>query len=248
MAGTDESDTAKRTVLGWDSDMNSQNSTAGGRYKKNWTPSEHYKDTKIAEQYDKERFSSVSGKVFDRLEKAAIRRAFRDLPADSLILDAPSGTGRLAETLLEMGHRVVGLDISPAMLTVAQRKLARFGERYQTRVADVNDLALEPKQFDAALCARVLMHFPIEEQIAFLSAVCHATRRTVVFNQSLDTTYQRLRRQVKRMLGNQAPASFPITPAEARRLIQEAGLIEQARYHVLPLVSEATVFACRIGD
>ena len=94
----------------------------GGKYKKNWNPAEHYKEIEIAENYDKARFSSIPGQIFDRLEKKALRKMMSGLPNDSLIMDAPTGTGRLAETLLEMGHRVVGVDISPEMLEVAKKK------------------------------------------------------------------------------------------------------------------------------
>lgn len=217
----------------------------GGKYIKNWNPAEHYKDIEIAENYDKARFSSIPGRFFDRLEKKALRKMMSELPDNSLIMDAPSGTGRLAETILEMGHRVVGVDISPEMLEVAKRKLKRFGDRFQTINSDVRSIDLEKKSFDAVLCARVLMHFPLEEQISFLSAVSSYSKGLVVFNQSVITDYHKMRRYVKRLLGNQAPASFPLTKDEVGQLITGSSLTEIRRCQVLPLVSEAIFFSCR---
>ncbi len=216
-----------------------------GNYKKNWNPAEHYKEIEIAESYDKVRFSSISGQIFDRLEKKALRKMMSELPDNSLIMDAPSGTGRLAETLLEMGHRVVGVDISPEMLEVAKKKLKRFGDRYQTINSDIHKMNLEKGSFDAVLCARVLMHFPLEEQVSFLSAVSSYSKSLVVFNQSVITDYHKIRRYVKRLLGNQAPASFPLTKDEVGQLIISSSLTEIRRRQVLPLVSEAIFFSCR---
>jgi 2-polyprenyl-3-methyl-5-hydroxy-6-metoxy-1,4-benzoquinol methylase len=206
-----------------------------------WNPAEHYKDIEVAEQYDSVRFSSLAGKVFDRLEKRAIVAAFRDVPRGTLILDIPSGTGRLAEALLEAGYDVMGMDISPAMLEVARRKLSRFGDRYKTEVMDVQNLPNTEKKFSAALCARVLMHFPLEEQIRFLGAVAAVTDGPVVFNQSLDSSYNRMRRKLKMLLGNQPPANFPISEADLANLLAGAKLTEKRRHSVLPLISEARV-------
>lgn len=217
----------------------------GGKYKKNWDPSENYKDIAIAENYDMARFSSISGRVFDRLEKKALRKILSILPNDSIVMDAPSGTGRLAETVLEMGHRVIGVDISPEMLEVAKRKLKRFGKKYQTINSDIHNLDLEKESFDAVLCARVLMHFPFDEQISFLSAVSSYSKELVIFNQSVISDYHRMRRNVKSLLGNQAPASFPLTKSEIDKLIESSSLTEIRRCHVLPLVSEAVFFSCK---
>jgi len=205
-------------------------------------PTSHYKDIAIAERYDRERFSSLPGRVFNTLEQSVIRRAFAQVPLTSTILDLPCGTGRLAEALLKQGHKVVGIDVSPAMLDVARRKLAGFGDRFQSRVADVRELARsESKVYDAALCARVLMHFPLDQQITFLRAVAQLTRGPVVFTQSLSTAYQRQRRRIKRMLRNANPAHHPITEAELASLLAGAGLREVRRFRVARLISEEMV-------
>jgi 2-polyprenyl-3-methyl-5-hydroxy-6-metoxy-1,4-benzoquinol methylase len=204
-----------------------------------WDPITHYKDVAVAEKYDRERFSQWTGRLFDSLEKRALRRAFAGTPRSSVVLDVPCGTGRLAETLLEDGFRVVGVDISPAMLDVAQRKLKRFEGRFDRKVADVRELAnVERGTYDVALCARVLMHFPLEQQITFLRSVATLARGTVVFSQSLSTPYQRMRRRAKDLIGNPPPARYPITEAELAELLRGAGLRETGRTRVSRLVSE----------
>lgn len=206
----------------------------------NWDPVTHYKDAPVAERYDRERFSSLAGRTFNALERRTIRRAFASVSRSATVLDLPCGTGRFAEVLLDDGLTVVGADVSPAMLDVAKRKLSRFGNRFQTRVGNVHELASqERKTYDVALCARVLMHFPLEEQIAFLRDVATLTRGMVVFTQSYDSGYQRLRRRIKRLLGNQPPANYPITEAQLQQLLAGAGLREVRRVRLFSLISEA---------
>jgi 2-polyprenyl-3-methyl-5-hydroxy-6-metoxy-1,4-benzoquinol methylase len=205
-----------------------------------WDPVTHYREHAVAERYDRARFSSLAGRMFNALEKSVLRRAFANLPRGATVLDLPCGTGRLAEVLLEEGFKVVGIDISAAMLEVARRKLGRFGARFETRVADVRELArVERKSYDVALCARVLMHFPLDQQISFLRSVAELTKGTVVFNQSLSSPYQRFRRRVKRLLGNQRPARYPITEMELGMLLAGAGLKEVRRLRPLPVLTEA---------
>ena len=205
-----------------------------------WDPVTHYKEVAVAERYDRERFSRLSGRIFNALEKWHIRRAFADVPRDAVVMDLPCGTGRFAEVLLGQGFKVAGIDISAAMLAVARRKVERFGEQFKTRVADVRELAQqETKTYDVALCARVLMHFPLEEQVTFLRSVAHLTKGRVVFTQSLSTPYQRLRRRVKRLLGNPPSAVYPITNEELKALLAGAGLREVRRLRPLPFITEA---------
>ncbi|WP_449424565.1 class I SAM-dependent methyltransferase [Rhodanobacter lindaniclasticus] len=161
------------------------------------------------------------------------------LPAGSIIADAPCGTGRLAEPLLAVGYRVHGLDISDEMLDVARQRLRGFQERFTCEVADVKTSRPNEPLYDAALCARVLMHFPLDQQVEFLAGVATLSRTTVVINHSLDSVYHRLRRRVKRWLGHQASANYPVSNADIKELLQRSGLREVRRYRLVSLVSEA---------
>ena len=213
-----------------------------------WDPVTHYKDVAVAERYDAERFSQFTGRVFNAMEKHALRRAFHDIPRSLTVVDVPCGTGRLAEALLEEGFSVVGVDISAAMLQVATRKLRRFGDRFQSKVADVRELArLEPGGYDVALCARVLMHFPVDGQVEFLRSVATLSKGPVVFSQGLSTPYQRWRRRVKKLIGNRPPANYPITESELDVLLRRSGLQERKRVRVARLGSEAMFVVAQHG-
>ena len=204
-----------------------------------WDATQHYKNTKVARDYDRIRFSSLAGRVFNSQEKRIILEYFQDLSRDTIILDMPCGTGRLAEALLESGLKVYGADISKEMLDVANERLSNYGGCFTTQVMDALNLTGNERQFDAALCARVLMHFPLETQITFLRGVASITRKRIVINHSLNTPYQRFRRWVKTLLGHQQSAGYPVSNSEIKRLLSESGLVEVKRRRINALISEA---------
>jgi hypothetical protein len=67
----------------------------------------------------------------------------------------------------------------------------------------------------------------------------------VVFTQGIVTRWHRLRRAVKRRLPTANPASFALTPAEARTIAADAGLELVANRAMLPILSESRIFIAR---
>lgn len=205
-----------------------------------WDANEFYKDVTVAEEYDKVRFSSIPGKIFDALERSSVRRALKGISPGSSVIDIPCGTGRMTGLLLELGFSVVAADISPAMLEVCRRKHPNQ-DRLVFQIVDARNAKKLGRTFDAAVCARVLMHFPVTQQIEFLKGIAEITDGTVIFTQSYSTPYQRLRRRLKKLLGNKPPANYPITEVELRHILKSSGLRERKRTRAMPLISESIV-------
>jgi SAM-dependent methyltransferase len=69
-------------------------------------------------------------------------------------LDAACGTGRHARHLADLGHAVLGIDLTPEMLGRATANVpeARFLE------ADLRDIPAQDEQFDLIVCALALAH------------------------------------------------------------------------------------------
>ena len=206
---------------------------------RDWDATKLYQDKQIAQEYDQIRFSSLAGQFFNNREKQIIADCFEHLPRETIVLDMPCGTGRLAEAILEAGLRVHGADISEQMLEVARGRLTKFGDRFTTEVMDAFAQGKVEPRFEATLCARVLMHFPLDEQIKFLRGVVANTRKTVVINHSFNSPYQQFRRWIKRMLKHQVPARYPISEDEIQQLLKQSGLVEVSRRRMNPIVSEA---------
>ncbi|MBN1658896.1 MAG: class I SAM-dependent methyltransferase [Anaerolineae bacterium] len=94
--------------------------------------------------------------------------------AGSPILELACGTGRVLLPLARAGFEIVGVDLSPAMLEIARRKVAHEGlqERVTLVQQDMRVLALD-RQFNMVLVAvNSFSHLlTLDDQLATLSRV-----------------------------------------------------------------------------
>ncbi|MFJ8545561.1 class I SAM-dependent methyltransferase [Streptomyces sp. NPDC093586] len=98
------------------------------------------------------------------LREPGVRRAWADrlrswLPArPGDVLDLGCGTGSLSLLAAEQGHRVTGVDLSPAMVELARAKLA--GHDAAFLVGDAGEPPVGGRRFDAVLVRHVLWTLP----------------------------------------------------------------------------------------
>jgi ubiquinone/menaquinone biosynthesis C-methylase UbiE len=77
------------------------------------------------------------------------------------VLDAGCGTGYLSRRLTREGARVVGVDVAPAMVAIAQSKARDQGLEIDHRVASISELTGIPDaSVDAVVSNYVLMDAP----------------------------------------------------------------------------------------
>ena len=96
------------------------------------------------------------------LEQPIVREILDGLPR-GVALDAACGTGRHSTYLASLGHTVIGVDSSAAMLERAREKVPD-GEFHE---ADLHDLPLPDDHVDVVVCELALMHVPdIEPALA----------------------------------------------------------------------------------
>jgi len=84
----------------------------------------------------------------------AIERLLPATPSD--VLDLGTGTGFVALIASQLGHRVVGLDLSSAMLSEARVSAEQRGLRTTFAVGDAVAPALEEESLDVIICRHLL--------------------------------------------------------------------------------------------
>jgi ubiquinone/menaquinone biosynthesis C-methylase UbiE len=120
---------------------------------------------------------------FDRYQRIAWAYDLLDLPFEyrryrkirpqmfyglsGRILDAGVGTGRNFP-FYPAGSEVVGIDLSPATLARAQRRLSAAATRVELREMDVTRLEFADHSFEAAVAAFLFCTLPDELQVAAL--------------------------------------------------------------------------------
>lgn len=87
------------------------------------------------------------------LEEPIVRSMIAAVPPGEA-LDAACGTGRHAATLAELGHRVIGVDTTEAMLAVAREKVPAA----DFRSGRLEQLPVEDEAVDLITCALALTH------------------------------------------------------------------------------------------
>ncbi|MFV0281228.1 MAG: ArsR/SmtB family transcription factor [Rhodoblastus sp.] len=111
------------------------------------------------------RYFATHAKTWDQLRKlhapeADVERAVLEIAGDRHIqqlLDCGTGTGRMLELLAPLADRAIGVDLSPAMLSVARANLDRTDLRNaQLRQGDIYALPVERNSCDLAVLHQVL--------------------------------------------------------------------------------------------
>ena len=93
------------------------------------------------------------------------------------VLELGCGTGRLLTAMLDAGARVTGLDREPAMLEVAGRRLAPFGDRVRLVEGDMRRFTLATRYDMVVVGLNTFMHLhTVADQLDCLASI-HAHLR-----------------------------------------------------------------------
>ncbi len=148
----------------------------------------------------------------------ALDLALEDVPAPSRVLDLGTGTGVVALALAERypEAEVVGIDLSPAMIEEARRKLpADPASRVRFEVGDASSLAYPAGSFDLVVLSNMI---PFYDELA--RVVAPGGTLVLSFSKGAATPIyvapQRLRRELGRR-GFAEFAEFSAEPATAVR-------------------------------
>src|SRR5262249_32072002 len=190
-----------------------------------------------AERYERRRYGSLGRRVNLRLPERALARAPAGAAPGGVVLDAPCGTGILSAFLRRQGFRVIGADISPAMLAVARRRGAALGHVR----ADLERPPCGPRSVDAVVSSRFMMHLPSDTRMRMFRIMADLARGPVVATVSHPYTWKSFQRGVRRMLGGNPKRSPRLTRSELAKEAARAGVRLERVIPVLPVMSEVWV-------
>lgn len=161
-------------------------------------------------------------------ELRSISRALKAVPAQSLVLDLPCGTGRLLPALVSWGFRVTEADSSLHMVEhardLARKQALKTAEAFV--VASVFETGFPDASFDAVISNRLFHHFREREvRRKALSELRRISRGPIVVSffstRSIDAVYFRLRNALR---GKAPTDRIPISPADFEEDARAVGL------------------------
>ena len=190
-----------------------------------------------ARRYEARRYGGVVRRLNHRLLERALAKGLAGVRPGGVVLDAPCGTGVLADFLRGLGLRIVGADISPAMLEVAKERGPVVGHVR----ADLEPPPLRPESVDAVVSTRFLMHLPPALRPRVLRAMATLTRGPVVATVCHPYTVKTFGRSVRAALGRKVKKSPRLTRRELEAEVASAGLRLERVIPVMPILSEVWV-------
>jgi ubiquinone/menaquinone biosynthesis C-methylase UbiE len=125
--------------------------------------SEYYSDTGVA-SYDRKRFQSLEGRIKDRNDWRALKRALDRVEDKSLVLDLPSGTGRFFPELAAQGFPMIAADLSPQMLRYSRERYPEASRRFMFGRFDLERLPFRDKTIPCTIVFR-FFHLVTDERI-----------------------------------------------------------------------------------
>jgi len=208
---------------------------------------EYYKYDEIAKKYHSA-FSedgSWRHRIIANRERKAVHSLLKRVPNDT-VLDIPTGTGKLAPVLSKMTSEVWACDISEQMLCVAEDEYDRVGhESVQFQVCDAERASeILDKQFDVAVCLRLLHRVPRETKRQILHELGNVADY-VIASTGVESTFHKIRRGLRRgLLGGDERGHRYESPAVTKDVFSDGFEILVSK-RVLPLVSQERVYLLR---
>ncbi len=152
-----------------------------------------YYDRDQAESYDIAREQEAHW----ALENDFIAAAFADGAAGKIVLDAPVGTGRFLPCYRQ-ATSIIGVDASPDMLAMAQRRVDAEGLRgVELKAADLLALPLADTSVDVTVCWRFLHLLPPASLAPTLRELTRVTRQRIILQAYIRGPW--LRRSLSRL-------------------------------------------------
>lgn len=138
-----------------------------------------YADPAMARSFDRKRFGGPIGEYVAGTQARVLANMVGRIK-DRPIVDVGTGTGRAAILMARGGARVTAVDASEQMLDAARRRAKDEGLFIKFVSGDAHALQFKPREFDVAICLRVLMHAPDWRRC--LSELCRVADRLVIFD------------------------------------------------------------------
>ncbi len=214
---------------------------------------EGWQDDETADSYDDKRFSTLSGKLSDLLDKIAIKKGLSGINKNGRVLDLPCGTGRILHHLYSVGYKnITGADISEQMIHVAETR-TQGGSSFSFVRTEAEHTEFTDKAFDAVISIRFMGHIPKDTRIEILREFNRICKGPIVVEYPIRNS---LARRIKHLFGAftvraRLPSQWEwhdVSHQELKDELQKAGLRITRLIAKLPYLSESVfVVAQRSG-
>ena len=189
--------------------------------------------------------TNLPSQIIAAREVNRIHRILEGLhPIPIHILDVPCGTGKLFEIYQTMGMKVVGADMSSAMMKLSQKN---HTEQHHTDLfrADATQLPFKEGAFDTIVCLRLLHRVPDSVRQCILMEFARLSPKHIILTAGISNPIQSVRLWLRNAFSKIPTVPFPVTREEFQRQTEGANLQIIQSWNILSLVSSEVLFLLR---
>lgn len=148
-----------------------------------------------AKQYDGKR----SHKKMWQREEAVLRDFLigRFDTQGAYLLDVPVGTFRFAPLWKEIGFNVTGVDVSPDMLELAEKKRAELDFACTLEEGSIFRLPYSDNAFDISVAIRIITLIEEVDMVRALRELQRVTKREIIFNTRVPVKGEKVRKNAQ---------------------------------------------------
>ena len=196
-----------------------------------------YADPAMARSFESRRFGGPIGEYVASSQARVLANMVGRIQ-DRSILDVGTGAGRAAIRMARGGARVTAVDASEQMLEVARQRAAEERLKIKFIRGDAHALQFSDREFDVALCLRVLMHAPDWRRC--LAELCRVAERLVIFDYPAAMSaalLESMSRRVVHTLGARTEAYRVFSDRAIRRALDQSNFRVRSlhRQFVMPI-------------
>jgi SAM-dependent methyltransferase len=169
----------------------------------------------------------ISAEVMDRYAKPPLdtpfplEYAYALLPADmagQTVIDYGSGSADNTVLLAQRGGHVIGVDISPDLISVGAKRMAQHGLKADFRVGSAHDLPLEANSVDVVFGMAILHHLDLEQSSREVHRVLKPGGRAIFLEPVRNS---KLMWSIRKLIPYQQPDLSPYERPLSDRELQE---------------------------
>jgi len=196
-----------------------------------------YADPAMARSFESRRFGGPIGEYVASSQAHVLANMVGRIQ-DRSIVDVGTGAGRAAILMARGGARVTAVDASEQMLEVARQRAAEERLKIKFVRGDAHALQFPDREFDVAICLRVLMHAPDWRRC--LGELCRIAERLVIFDYPAAMSaslLESLSRRVVHTLGASTEAYRVISDRAIRQALRQSNFQVRSvhRQFVMPI-------------
>ena len=184
-----------------------------------------YGDKTYARNFHGDRYSGPFGTFLLEQERSIFAEFLLDGHRTiGSVLDAGTGSGKLALHFACIGMQVTAIDASPEMVRITQQQAKEQNVKIDCLLGDIQELSFQPRSFDGVVSSRVLMH--LIDWKAALAQLCNICDGAIVID--FPSTYSLaamgpLTRRILRLVGLKAQGYHSVTAGEVKRELEKNG-------------------------